>query len=205
MIILIEIILLAMTAILMIHARTQYSISFMKIFWISGFFMGLLRELAMVWMGGLYTYGNFHISLFGLPLVYGVLFSNFSYIAWQWSNNILGREYLRSEASDQNLPLVFLTMVLIAVFFETLLSQYDLIHWQVGSAKNLWGKTPMLAPFTYGFTAVLFLMSIKLISKYPAVNWKLATAKVIGLQPVVIVALMGLLLVSNLLIIFVFS
>ncbi len=205
MILSIEIIVLVMTVILMLHSRQQYSASFVRVFWLGGAIMGVLREVAMVGLGAIYTYGDFKISIMGFPLIYIFLFSNLGYISWQWSNNYLQRDYLASQPWDNHLPLVFLTGVFFAFMFETLLSQYHLIDWQVDSVKNLWGNTPLLAPFSYGFTTVVFLMSMKTSSGLKAGKWQLAPIKFVGIQPLVILSVHGILLIINLSIILVYS
>ena len=69
----------------------------------------------------------------------------------------------------------------------------------------LWGKTPLLAPFAYGWTAVLFIKSLKILSREPKQNWQILVLKLSLAQPIVVLIVAGLLLLSNLAIILVFS
>ena len=96
-------------------------------------------------------------------------------------------------------------MVLIAFFFEALISQYQLSVWNPDSNSTLWGNTPLLAPFAYGWTAVLFIKSLKLLSKESQQNWQILVLKLSLAQAPVVLILAGLLLLSNLAIILVFS
>ncbi|MBT3229539.1 MAG: hypothetical protein HOD43_06715 [Candidatus Marinimicrobia bacterium] len=205
MIWLIEISLLLVTGILIVHASNVYNSSFVKVFWISGIILGFFREYALGEVMNLYTYGDFHITFFGLPIMYTVFWTNIAYIGLVWSNNFLEREYLKAKPFDYHLPLIFLTMVLIAFFFEALISQYQLSVWNPDSNSTLWGNTPLLAPFAYGWTAVLFIKSLKLLSKESQQNWQILVLKLSLAQAPVVLILAGLLLLSNLAIILVFS
>ena len=205
MIWLIEISIILVTVILVVHARTAYNLSFVKVFWISGMMLGFLREVALGEMMKIYSYGDFHITLFGLPLIYLLFWTNIAYIGLIWSNNFLEREYLKAKPFGYHLPLIFMTGVLISFFFEALLSQYDLIRWHLDSSSRLWGNTPLLAPFAYGWTVVLFIKSLKILSREPQQNWHILVLKLSLAQPIVVLIIAGLLLLSNLAIILVFS
>ncbi len=202
---LIELLVLSMTVVLMYHAERANNLQFVKLFWFSGLIMGVLRELILAQVGGLYAYGAFNLTIFGMPVIFTVLWTNLSYVSWQWSDNYLGREYLSAQKWDHHLPLMFVTMVLIAFFFESLLSQYQLIHWKLGSFKTLWGGTPLLAPFAYGFTTVLYMQSLRWIIHRFENNWQSTTLQLAALQPLVVLVLMGLLFITNLIIILVYS
>ncbi len=205
MIWLIEISIFLVTAILVIHARVFYNASFVLVFWASGFILGFLREYALAGVMDIYSYGDFHITLLGVPLIYTLFWTNIAYIGLIWANNFLKREYLKAQPFDYHLPLIFLTMVLISFFFEVLLSQYQLMNWHLDSNSMLWGNTPLLAPFAYGWTAVLYLKSLKLLSQEPQQDWQILVLKLSLAQPLVVLILAGLLLLSNLSIILVFS
>ncbi len=167
--------------------------------------LGLLREFALVGILNIYSYGEFNIVLFGLPLIYTLFWTDIAYIGLTWSNNFLEREYLKAAPLEYHLPLIFLTTVLIAFFFEAFLSQYQLIVWHLDSSSVVWGNTPLLAPFAYGWTGVLFIKSLKILSQEPQQSWQILVLKFSLAQPVVVLILSGLLLLSNLAIIVVFS
>ena len=205
MIWLIELSILLVTVILVTHAQYVYQKPFVLVFWISGAIMGFLREYALGGIMQLYTYGDFHIILFGLPLIYTLFWTDVAYIGLIWANNFLKRDYLRAKPLDYHLPLIFMTMVLISFSFEALLSQYRLMNWNVDSSSMLWGNTPLLAPFAYGWTAVLYIKSLKLLSKEPQDQWQILVLKLSLAQPIVILILAGLLLLSNLAIVLIFS
>ncbi len=205
MIWLIEISILLVTVLLVIHARSVYNISFVKVFWIAGMILGFLREYALSDIMNIYAYGDFHITLLGIPLMYAFFWTNIAYIGLIWSNNFLEREYLKAKPMDYHLPLIFLTMVLISFFFEALLSQYGLLVWKLDSNSKLWGNTPILAPFAYGWTSVLFVKGLKILSTEQPQNWQVLVLKLSLAQPLVVLMLAGLLLLSNLVIILVFS
>jgi len=205
MIWMIELAIIAVTAMLIRHARVHYTRDFVLVLWSGGAMMGLLREYALSGVMHLYSYGDFHLTYVGLPLIYLVFWTDLGYIGLVWSNNFLDREYLKVKPFDHHLPLVFLTLVFFAFFFEAMLSQVDLIRWQVDSYSKLWGGTPVLAPFAYGWTAVLFVKSLKILTLQKQQNlWQLALKFTLVQVPVVLM-LGGLLLLSNLLIILVFS
>lgn len=202
---LIEISIFVVTGILIYHARAHYTLSFVKVFWIGGMVMGFFREYALGRIMDIYAYGGFHLSLLGIPIIYLLFWTDLAYIGLSWSNNFLEREYLKARPMDQHLPLVFLTMVLFALFYEAMLSQYQLIQWQVDSSKALWGGTAVLAPFAYGWTAVLFLKSLKILTAEREQDWQILVVKFSVAQPLVVLILCGLLLLSNLAIILIFS
>ena len=205
MIWLIEISIILVSAILVVHARFFYTLSFVLVFWISGFVLGILREYALAGIMDIYDYGDFHLTLFGIPLIFTIFWTNMAYIGLIWANNFLKRDYLKVKPLDYHLPLIFMTMVMISFFFEALLSQYQLVNWKLDSSSVLWGNTPLLAPFAYGWTAVLFLKSLKLLSKEPQQHWRILVLKFSLAQPLVVLILAGLLLLSNLAIILIFS
>jgi len=207
MILLIELIILLMTPILVFHAIRSYSIEFAKIFWMSGLFLGALREFALVYVSGLYSYGEFNITIAGFPLVYLLLWSNLSYVSWQWSNNYLGLDYLKAQTWDHHLALIFGTMILIAFFMESFFSQYQMIQWQLSTSLKLWGGVPVLGPFAYGFTSVFFMMSVKWALRGNSGQTKvsLTLLKMMLSQPLVVLALAGLLFCLNILIILIFQ
>ena len=205
MIWLIELSIILVTVILVTHAKVFYNASFVLVFWIAGVILGFLREYALGGIMELYSYGDFHITLLGVPLIYILFWTNIAYIGLIWANNFLKRDYLKAKPLDYHLPLIFLTMVLISFFFEALLSQYQLREWNLDSNSMLWGNTPLLAPFAYGWTAVLYVKSLKLLSKEPQQHWQILVLKLSLAQPLVVLILAGLLLISNLAIILVFS
>lgn len=205
MIWLIELSIFLMTGILILHAKTVYNWSFISVFWISGIMLGLFREYAIASILKLYSYGDFHLTFFGFPIIYMLFWANIAYIGMIWSNNILDREYLKSQPFDFHLPLIFLTVSLIAFSFEALLSQYQLLRWNLDSIAMLWGNTPLLAPFAYGWTAVLFIKSLKILSLQNQQNEQTLVLKLSLAQPLVVLILSGLLLLSNLAIILIFS
>ena len=205
MIWLIEISIVLVTVILIIHARNLYTPSFVRVFWVSGAILGFLREYALSDVMKIYSYGDFHLTVLGLPLIYILFWSDMAYIGLTWANNFLERDYLKAQPFDYHLPLIFLTMVLISFFFEALLSQYGLLIWKLDSSSKLWGNTPILAPFAYGWTSVIFIKSLKLLSREPKQKWQMLVLKLSVAQPLVVLILAGLLLLSNLAIILAFS
>jgi hypothetical protein len=198
---LIELLIFVMTGALIFHAMGSRSPQFALIFWSSGVVMGLFRELALSQISELYTYGNFSLSILGVPFVFLMLWTNLAYVSWEWTNNFLGTEYFHSKSFDQHLPLIFMTMILAAFFFEALLSQFQLIQWKTDTMPTLWGNTPVLAPFSYGFTAVVFLSGFKYLWNQPQQSWPVVAVKLISIQPMVVLIIMGLLFLTNLLII----
>lgn len=194
-----------MTGILICHAKTIYNGSFISVFWISGIFLGFFREYALANILKIYVYGDFHFTLFGFPIIYLLFWANIAYIGMIWSNNMLEREYLKAQPFDYHLPLIFLTVALIAFSFEALLSQYQLLRWNLDSSAMLWGNTPLLAPFAYAWTAVLFIKSLKILSLQNQQKGEMLVLKLSLAQPLVVLILSGLLLLSNLAIILIFS
>lgn len=205
MILLIESLILLMALVLIVHARQHFSDRFVWMFWGSGMILGILREIALVKIVGLYSYGDFNLTILGFPLIYLILWTNITYIAWQWANNYLDREYLKAKPWDQHLPLIFLTGVLIAFFMEALFSMYGLIIWKIDASRMIWGGTPLLAPFAYGFTAIAFISSVKVLSRETPQKWPTLALKLILAQPLAVLIILGLLLLTNLLIILIFS
>ncbi|MCF7822974.1 MAG: hypothetical protein K9N35_02285 [Candidatus Marinimicrobia bacterium] len=200
-----EFLIFAMTGILLVHSIITRSVQFTIIFWSAGAVMGLFREVALSKISEFYSYGDFVLTLGGIPFIFLLLWSNLSYVSWEWSNSYLGTEYFQTKGWDQHLPLIFLTMILAAFFFEALMSQFQLIHWQLDAMPKLWGNTPVLAPFMYGFTGVIFLKSLKLLWDKPGQDWPTVASKIIMVQPLLILVLMGLLFFANLFIILIFS
>lgn len=202
---LIEFAIILITGLLLIHARTVYSAAFVKVFWIGGMVLGSVREFTLTKIMKIYTFGGFHLVLNDIPLIYLLFWTNLAYIAFTWSNNFLEREYLKAKPFDYHLPLIFLTGVFFAFSYEAMLSQYSLVNWNLDSSSRLWGGTPLLAPFAYGWTLVLFIKGLKVMAAEPKQNWPVLVLKMTLAQPVLILILAGLLLLSNLAIILVFS
>lgn len=202
---LIELALILMTGLLVFHASRTRSPQFMLIFWTSGLIMSLLREIALVNISELYVYGDFHLSIFGIPLVFLLLWPNLCYVSWEWSNSYLGSEYFRAKSWDQHLPLIFVTLIFSSFFFEALLSQFQLIQWQVSNMPALWGNTPVLAPFAYGFTGIIFMRSFKMFWDKPQQSWPMVALKLALIQPFLVLILVASLFITNWAIILVFS
>ena len=163
MIWLIELLIFVMTGLLLFHAIRSRAPQFAFIFWGAGMVMGLFREIAMSKISELYTYGDFLLTISGIPFMFILLWVNLSYVSWEWSNNFLGSEYFHEKSMGQHLPLIFLTMILSSFFFEALTSQFHLIQWKVDAVMPMmWGSTPLLAPFSYGFK---FWSKIEIVSE----------------------------------------
>jgi len=205
MILAIELLTLVMSAVLMIHAARIYNSQFVALFWTAGMVFGILREIAFSGILKLYQFGEFHFVLFGLPLIFTLYWTNLTYIAWQWSNNFLDSEYLKAKPWDYNLPLIFMTMLFLSFFLEPFFSLHNLIIWKNNSTQMVFGETPLLASFAYGFTGMVFLSSLKILSKEPARQWQILILKMIVVQPVVVLVILGLLFIINLSIILAFS
>lgn len=202
---LIELTLILMTGLLTFHAARTRSTQFMLIFWISGLIMSILREFALVKISEYYTYGDFHLTILGIPLVFLLLWPNLCYVSWEWSNGYLGMEYFHAKSWDQHLPLIFVTMIFVSFFFEALLSQYQLIHWQMDTMPTLWGSTPALAPYAYGFTGVIFMKSFKILWDKPQQSWPIAAIRIAALQPLLVLVLVGSLFLVDRTIILIFA
>lgn len=200
-----ELVILFATVPLVYHAQKVYSRKLAILFWVTGFGLAVCRELAMTYFSGIYAYQHFHLVAFGFPLIFAVFWSNLIYVSWQWSNNLLGREFLTSKVMDQHLPLVFVVLMFLSFMLETSFSQYGLIDWKADSVKPLWGNTPLLAPFSYGFSGIVFLKGMRGLLKqehrFPA--RRLLTG--LALQPIIVIIIMGLLLITNAGIILIFS
>lgn len=173
-------------------------------FWSAGMIFGLLKETALIKYAGLYTYSGFHLMLAEIPLVYVVLWSNLSYVGLMMSENYLGRGYLSAKPMDYHLPLVFLTLVLTSFMLDVLYSTQSLIEWHVDSRRGLWSNTPILAPISMGFSAVVFLKSFKNVLQRSQRKNRSSLVPALAIQPVVVLILSALLLLTNLLIILIF-
>ena len=202
---LIELTLLVMTGLLALHAARTRSTQFMLIFWGSGLVMSILRELALVQISGLYIYGNFHVTFLGLPLVFLLLWPNLCYVSWEWGNSYLGQEYFHAKSWGNHLPLIFVTMLFASFSFEALLSQFELIQWQVESMPALWGNTPALASYAYGFTGVIFMKSFKMVWNQQQQSWPITAMRLAALQPLLVLILMGSLFIVDRTIILIFA
>lgn len=206
MIWLIELSIFLMTGILLVHAIRSRSPQFALMFWVSGIFMALLREIGMSMLSGLYHYGDFIGMIGPVPLVIMLLWPNLIYVSWEWTNNFLGREYFREKSMGEHLPLIFLTLMLASFLFESLFHQFHLIRWTLDPIiPYLLGAIPFMAPFAYGFTGVVFLKVFKTIWNRPEQTRSTTFTQLILLQPIVILIFMGLMLITNLLTVLVFT
>ncbi len=205
MILTIELLTILMSVVLMIHAARAYNTQFVALFWSAGMVLGILREITFSGIMKLYQFGDFNLVLFGLPLIFALFWTNLIYVAWQWSNNFLDSEYLKAKTWDYNLPLIFMTMVLLSFFLEPLFSMHNLIIWRITSPHTFWGQTPILSPFAYGFTAVGFMSSLKILSIELPQKWQILILKMLVVQPLVILVILGFLFIINLSIILAFS
>ena len=200
-----EILLLLATLPLIYHSLRSVGGEQTYIFWSAGLVFGVTREYTIVFLAGLYSYQDFQLVLFEFPIIYLVLWSNFSYLARVWTNHLLGREYDTAQAWDYHQPIIFLVLVCISFVLETSFAQYQMIHWDVDSARPLWEGTPLLAPFAWGFSGSLFLKGMKLMGKSAGKQLYMRVWNTSLIQPVLVLILMGLLLVINTLIVLVFS
>jgi len=200
-----ELILLLLTLPLIYHSVHKYGGERTYIFWSAGLVFGITREFTLSSIAGLYHFHDFLFVVRELPLIYMVFWTNMAYIAWQWSNNLLDRDYFASSSFDQHQPLIFLILVFISFMIETAFSQYGMITWNVDSVKMLWENTPLLSPFAYGFSGSLFLKGLKIMSKHEGSPLVRRVWNTSIIQPVLILVLMGLLLLTNTSIVLFFS
>lgn len=206
MVFLIELAMFVMTGLLLVHAIRSRSPQFALFFWQTGMALGLMREIAMSHLSGLYTYGDFILTIGGFPVVIFLLWPNLAYISWEWSNNFLGKEYFHERAMGQHLPLIFLTMILASFLFESLFHQFRLIQWTLDPIiPVMLGSIPLLAPFAYGFTGVVFIKTFKMLWNRPGESRSSILAKLNLIQPIGILIIMGLMMVTNLLIVLIFT
>ncbi|MCF7808501.1 MAG: hypothetical protein K9M49_07720 [Candidatus Marinimicrobia bacterium] len=205
MIFLIELALFIMTGLLIFHAIRSRSAQFALFFWQAGMVLGLLREVAMAKLSGLYTYGDFILTIGPVPFAMLLLWPNLAYISWEWANNYLGKEYFHERAMGQHLPLIFLTMMLASFLFESLFHQFQLIQWTLDPAIPIMlGSVPLLAPFAYGFTGLVFIKTFKILWNRPGESRFSVLTKLILVQPIGVLIIMGLLMITNLLIVLIF-
>ena len=205
MILTLEILFVLSTGILFYHSQRSYGLTLTINIWFAGLAFGIIKELTMTRFGGLYTYAQFNLMAFDIPVIYAVFWTNLSYIAWQWSNNLLGRDYIRVKSFDQHQPIVFLVLVFMSFAIETLYAQFGLITWVLDSPRPLWENTPLLAPFAYGFSGVLFLKGIKVFLFGEGRSEPVLKINPLLIQPILVLVLMGLLFLWNTLIILSFS
>jgi len=158
MILITELIIILSAGILLLHAGKDETHEFATLFWVGGGVMGFTREWVMTQYTHLYSYGDFSLSLNGVPLVFLLFWTNMAYVALRWSENILhGERYLEVNPANYFYPIVFLISCALAMMISAFGSQYDLIHWHFQSKLMLWGKTPLAVSFEYGVVTVVYL------------------------------------------------
>ena len=158
MILITELIIILSSGILLWHAGKEDSFEFTVLFWIGGGVMGFTREWVMTQYTQLYSYGDFTLSLNGVPVIFLLFWTNLAYVALRWSENIFhGKRYLDVNPPHYFYPIVFLISCALAIMISAFGSQYDLIHWNIQSKLMLWGRTPLIVPFEYGVMAVVYL------------------------------------------------
>lgn len=205
MILLTEIVVIAMAVILFWHAVKEHGRGFAILFWSCGAVLGLLREWTVINFTPLYEYGDFTLQIGGLPLIMAVFWSNFAYVALQWTSNIGDRNPLESESVDDLLPFVFLILAVISIAVEAYASQFEMIIWKAEPVLTLWGGTPVIVPFGYGAMGVLFLLAFRGVwrrwSHYP----ERAFSLFIFLTPFIILLQLGFLFTVKVIIGLLFS
>jgi len=157
----VEMVMILMTAILLWHAGEEQSPSFGLIFWVTASLFGFLKEILAIHFTHFYAFSGFTLWLFGVPVVYLLFWPNIIYVALRWSENATAESFLASTSPHQLYPLIFLTMAVIAIMFEAFGSQYQMITWNIGSNLVLWGKVPVFVPFSYGIMGILFLYALR--------------------------------------------
>ncbi len=200
MILLTEFIIILIAAGLMFHAWRLESQAYVLAFWGGGAVLGLLRELVVVKFTPLYTYGDFTLMILGVPIIMILFWSNFTYIAMRWTENILDRSFTDSPRVDDQLPLIFLVMAAIAIAVEAYASQFGMIVWKAEPVLTLWGDTPAIVPFGYGAMGVLYALAFRGVWLRVAGSWRQALLYLAVLSPVIILMQLGFLLVVKVLI-----
>lgn len=156
-----EITIVIMSALLIWHASEAESPGFAVFFWLGGAWFGLLREWLIANYTHLYTYGDFTLWLFKVPVVYLLFWTNFTYVALRWSENALGEKFFATKSVHNFYPLMFLILVVLGMMVEAYGAQFRMIHWQFDTPLELWGGVPVLIPFSYGLMGMLYLAAFR--------------------------------------------
>lgn len=163
MILLTEVIIVLMSLGLIFHSLRVEGKSFALIFWGAGGLLGFLRECFVVWFTPLYDFGDFTFTVLGIPVIMALFWSNFSYVALRWTENLFSTSFVESSRVDDQLPVIFAIMAAISLAFEAFASQYNMIIWRAQPVLTLWGGTPVVLPFAYGAMGVLYLSAFRMI------------------------------------------
>ncbi|MCF7797643.1 MAG: hypothetical protein K9N11_10000 [Lentisphaeria bacterium] len=158
-----ELVIIGITGILLVHAIQEKSPEFALYFWLGGAWFGFIRELLVANYSHLYMYGGFTIWLFKVPVIFLVFWTNFTYVAFVWSENALNETVMKNGRSPgpNFYPLMFLILVVLGIMVEAFGSQFQMIYWQIDSPYTLWGGVPVVIPFSYGLMGILYLAGFR--------------------------------------------
>jgi len=162
-----ELIALALTALLIWHSARTRGAAFTWMFFMGGAFLGLVREnvVAQVAALNLYSYNpaTFHLWVGAAPLILMVFWSYTIYLALTFSEVIAGGNLI---GGKRRLWVILLSMVFMACYDflnEAFASIYPMVLWKFKPALTVWGGTPAMVLWGYAGMALIFLLTLLLV------------------------------------------
>ncbi len=184
---------------LIAHAIRSRSGEFALLFWFGGFLLGFFREMSVLRLLHLYTFGDYYLTLFGVPLVSGLLWSNFIYLAIWLVRSFTMIDVTQGRVSSRGFLTAGAIVVLLGCLYDYLAVGYGLIKWAPGWSP-LPGGIPPERVLEYGMTSILYMMAFRGVRAGP---WN-TTRRMVGLillNPLLIVLGLGFMLLFR----FIFS
>jgi hypothetical protein len=164
-----ELIALALTALLIWHSAATRGAAFTWMFFSGGAVLGLVREnvVARVSALNLYSYNplTFHLWAGAAPLVMMVFWSYTIYLALTFSEVISGGNLISGKRRMWVILLSMLFMAAYACLNEAFASIYSMVLWKFQPALAVWGDAPALLLWGYAGMGMIFLLTLLLIYK----------------------------------------
>ena len=164
-----EIIALALTGLLIWHSASTRGAAFTWMFFLSGAFLGVIREnvIAQVAALNLYSYNpaTFHLWAGAASLILMVFWSYTIYLALTFSEVIAGGDLIGGKRSVWIILLSMVFMASYACLNEAFASIYTMVLWKFKPALTIWGGTPAMVLWGYGGMALIFLPVLLVVYK----------------------------------------
>ena len=164
-----EIIALALTGLLIWHSASTRGAAFTWMFFLSGAFLGVIREnvIDQVAALNLYSYNpaTFHLWAGAASLILMVFWSYTIYLALTFSEVIAGGDLIGGKRSVWIILLSMVFMASYACLNEAFASIYTMVLWKFKPALTIWGGTPAMVLWGYGGMALIFLPVLLVVYK----------------------------------------
>jgi hypothetical protein len=158
---------------LIYHSVRVRGIPFTLLFFITGGFLGVLRENVIAAFSDLYQYNTavFTLWIGHAPAILMVFWSFTVYISMSLSERMLSGDLPNGRRVIPVILLSMMCMGMYACFNEAMASSFPMVLWKFHPDLVIWGGAPLMVVFGYAGLAGIMLPVLYLIHRRPWNTW----------------------------------